>query len=94
MVVDDHDEALARFGLVGRYEPDERGQYTDMPDPSKSPQFLDDCLHRSDLRPISECEWRPSRRMKINSTEFWGVAASEGPSGHRECVLRRRPRES
>ena len=36
-------------GLVGRYEPDERGQYTDMPDPSKSPQFLDDCLHRSDL---------------------------------------------
>ena len=49
MVVDDHDEALARFGLVGRYEPDERGQYTDMPDPSKSPQFLDDCLHRSDF---------------------------------------------
>ena len=49
MVIDDHDEALARFGLVGRYEPDERGQYTDMPDPSKSPQFLDDCLHRSDF---------------------------------------------
>ena len=48
-VVDDADEALELFGLVGRYEPDDQGQYKDMPDPKLTPSFLDDCLHRSDF---------------------------------------------
>ena len=39
MVVDHHDEGRRVWARAG-YEPDERGQYTDMPDPSKSPQFL------------------------------------------------------
>ena len=87
-------KALARFGLVGRYEPDERGQYTDMPDPSKSPQFLDDRLHRSDFEAylrvrVAAIEKDEDKLFRI----LGGLASSEGPSGHWECVLRRRPGE-